>query len=377
MSSNIDKINRLQDLVLDSLIKNSFRGTVVLATGHGKNAVALKAMNYIHSNLIHNPRVLILAETTFREANIREDFIKLHKLYPELSYTNFQFLCYQSAYKSDLEVDIVICDEIHFTMTPIYSEVFKNIKSKYWIGLTATPELGIEYEETIKKDYYEQFCPIIFKYRLKDAVNNSTATNIQYHIIEKQLDSVNKNIEAGNKTNRFYTTEASMYSYINKNFSKALFMENSDLISMWAAKRARFLYTLPSRMVEGKNLIDKLISEGKRFIVFHNDLPSLEELLPNKVISTKNSKHNERLYDSFQSKEINEIGSFRILAQGANLVDLDAIIILSYYSSEDKLEQLVGRLRNNGKLNNVYIVVYTDTQEKKWFDKATSNLKLN
>jgi superfamily II DNA or RNA helicase len=168
-----------------------------------------------------------------------------------------------------------------------------------------------------------------------------------------------------------------MYSYINKNFSKAIFSENSNLISMWAAKRARFLYTLPSRIVEGRNLIDKLISEKKRFIVFHNDLPSLEELLPNKVISTKNSKHNDKLYNSFQSKEINEIGSFRILAQGANLVDLDAIIILSYYSSEDKLEQLVGRLRENGKLNDVYIVVYTDTQEKKWFDKATVNINNN
>jgi len=80
----------------------------------------------------------------------------------------------------------------------------------------------------------------------------------------------------------------------------------------------------------------------------------------------------------FDKGEIKNIASFKKLKQGANLSNLDNIIITSYYSSTKDLIQRIGRLRKAGKrVGNVIILVTKGTKEEDWFLKMFVSLGIN
>lgn len=47
---------------------------------------------------------------------------------------------------------------------------------------------------------------------------------------------------------------------------------------------------------------------------------------------------------------------------------------MSYYSTDKDFIQRIGRLRNNNKVGNVFILLTKNTQEEKWFDKIFLNI---
>mgnify|MGYP002684185793 FL=1 len=102
-------------------------------------------------------------------------------------------------------------------------------------------------------------------------------------------------------------------------------------------------------------------------------------MVPGGVISSRNSeKKNTEIRDMFDKGEIKNIASFKKLKQGANLSNLDNIIITSYYSSTKDLIQRVGRLRKAGKrVGNVIILVTKGTKEEDWFLKMFVSLGIN
>ena len=77
---------------------------------------------------------------------------------------------------------------------------------------------------------------------------------------------------------------------------------------------------------------------------------------------------------AFEKNKVNVIGSFKKLKQGANLDGLDNCIIMSYYSTEKDIVQRMGRLRDNGKIGNIFILLTIATQEETWFNKMFENL---
>ena len=67
------------------------------------------------------------------------------------------------------------------------------------------------------------------------------------------------------------------------------------------------------------------------------------------LIEVLKDKKNEEIRNKFERNRINLIGSFKKLRRGANLGGLDNCVIMSYYSKERDLIQMVGRLRYNSK----------------------------
>ena len=47
---------------------------------------------------------------------------------------------------------------------------------------------------------------------------------------------------------------------------------------------------------------------------------------------------------------------------------------MSYYSTDKDFIQRIGRLRNNNKIGNIFIIVTKNTQEEKWFEKIFQNI---
>ena len=96
----IDTRENIQQEAFTAWKNNNNRGTVEIATGIGKTFIAFHAVMSMpkHSNC------LFLAETTVREDNVRQDSLKYESIYGvnPLKHVNFKFMCYQSAYKYNI-----------------------------------------------------------------------------------------------------------------------------------------------------------------------------------------------------------------------------------------------------------------------------------
>ena len=88
-------------------------------------------------------------------------------------------MCIQSAHKEYSEYDLMIVDEIHTSLSPVYSGIYRNIKTKQRLGLTATPP---EDEEAIA--LLEKECPIVYRKSLKeiDAIGGIIAKTTTYNL---------------------------------------------------------------------------------------------------------------------------------------------------------------------------------------------------
>ena len=350
------------------------RGTVEAITGVGKNFMFIQCLHRLAEGI----KVLFLAEQIDREFDVMQDIKKYDKIFDTDTHKNYDitFMTYQSAYKlKDTEWHFVCADEIHDSLSPAYSQFYFNNYYDYLLGLSATIIRSTKYEENgveyTKGDLLDQIAPVCYRYTIDDGQRDGTSRKLSINVIPIELDRINKNVLAGNKTKQFYTTELESYQYWDKEFKKALFIQDEVKkllkIRITSAARAKVLYRLPTKIQKIKKLLSTL--KGKT-LIFGNDLDTLLAITPNVVCSRYSDDKNKEIRSEFESGKINVIGSFKKLKQGANLSNLDNIIIMSYYSTTKDLIQRLGRLRIDGnKVGNVYIFVTKNTQEEVWFNK--------
>ena len=356
---------QVQKEALASWTKNGRKGTVEIITGLGKTKIAMDAIG----TLPKTAKILFLAEVKDREVELRNE-MKKWKVNHDVD-----FLCYQSAYKlTNEKYDLVIADEIHDSLTVKYSEFYENNSYKYILGLSATVDrrAWADEENNVRKgDMIKDIAPVVYTYGIDEGQRDGTSRKLNVHVIRHKLDMRNKTVKAGNKKNPFMQTEWSAYQYWSKQMAQAFYMpENIKVfrIRTSSAARAKILYNLESKIKATKKLVKKLETKKKRTILFGNSLEALENITPNVVSSNNDDKTNTKIRSDFDNKKISTIGSFKKLKQGANLVDLDTCVIMSYYSKSKDLIQRIGRMRNDGTLGNVYIFVTMGTQEEKWFE---------
>ncbi len=372
-----EKINEIQDKAVESWIKNNMVGTINAITGIGKTFIFLKALLKLEKGI----RVLFLAEQINRKYELLKEIKKFDKLYGTniLVDYNMEFMTYQSAYKLVGRYwDFICADEIHDSLTPMYSMFYKNNKYKYIMGLTATiphtkyeDKNGVEYS---KYDLLRNIAPICFKYNIVQGQLDEVTRKLNIIVVEIILDDKYKYVKSGKKGNYFYVTERRAYEFWEESFNKAKGSSSEFLIRRAAAARAKLLYNLKSKEVVVKEILKQL--EGKT-LIFGNSLEFLEAITPN-VISSKNKEEkNIMLREQFDNGNINVIASFKKLLQGVNLNKLDNVIITSYYSSEKDLIQRIGRLRRDNKLGNVIILRTKGTKEETWFNKMFAGISLD
>ena len=360
------------------------KATVEIATGMGKTFLSLDCM----AEMPKGSSVLFLAETAQREHDLMVDIEKYKKLFGVdiLNHINLEFACYQSACRwVKKSFDLAVCDEIHDSMSPVYVQFYKKNKCKCILGLSATVKSERTYiiddVEVSKEVLLDDIAPVCFTYDVGDGQRDGTSRKLDIHVIYHKLDTINKNIDGGSKKNPFKTTEARSYKYLDDLFWQGVYSNQDYLVKGAAMKRSKLLYSLPSKVRAVKQLLTTV--KGKS-IIFNNDLNILEDVTSNIVRSAKKGETkkqrdllNFEYRNKFDKGEIDIIGSFKMLKQGANLKGADNVIIMSYYSSSLDMIQRIGRLRKNGnKKGRVLILVTLGTQEEKWFQKMTENIPM-
>jgi len=372
--------DKVQKTALEHWLTSKKKGTFQLSTGTGKTIAALHCLYTMPKDgKVH----LFLAEVTDREEDLKKDILLYNKLFNVDVLKDYQlvFRCYQSVYRiKDYEFGLVICDEIHNSLSEQYSKFYFNNKYDAIVGLSATVDRESSFFSegvlTTKGDLIDKIAPVCFTYTINQAQQEGTSRKLNIYVIYQELDSVNKTIPAGNAITRFFQTEKQSYDYWDLQHQKAWFILDYELKNLklrtTASKRSKLLFELPSKVNTVKQILQFI--KGKT-ILFGNNLDSLLKITPDVVSSRNSVSQNKKIRDNFDQGWIKLIGSFKKLRQGANLKELDNCIIMSYYSSEVHAIQQFGRLRKNGeKDGNIFILLTKDTQEEKWFEKMTQNI---
>ena len=395
---NIKKKDIIQKAALKAWLESGKKGSVEISTGIGKTFLALHALYEMSRDW--SIEHYFFAEVTDRKL----DLIKQIKLYNEifdrnvLEDYNLHFKTYQGAYKwKDKTIGLAIMDDVHELCSVEYSKLYYNNHFKAIIGLSATIDKETYYNsiKRFKIDILNDIAPICFTYSLDDGLKDGTSRQLDIYVIYNQLNNKDKSISAGSKLRPFKQTEQAAYDYWNKVFTKNVseFIDyskgsnesdsayqsrisksegiKSAKIRNAAARRSKLLYKLPSKIPIIKQLLD--YTKGKT-IIFGNDIDALLQVTKNVVSSRNKPPINDKIRDDFDNDRIQIIGSFKKLKQGANLKDLDNCIIMSYFSKELDLKQRLGRLRDDGTIGKVFIIVTKETQEEVWFNKMFENL---
>lgn len=273
--------------------------------------------------------------------------------------------------------------EIHDSLSPSYSEFFFNNKYDAVIGLSATINKNTEYIDDngnvfTKGDLLNKIAPICYKYNLNQAKEDKTTRKLNIYVIHSELDNITKYIKAGNAKKRFFQTEKASYDYWDKEFKKSLFIEDEELkskkIIVTSNKRQTIIYNSLNKIEAVKQIVKVLNS---KVLIFANSLDSLLKVTPNVISSRNNDDKNDILKDQFNKGKIKELGSFKKVKQGANIDNLDNVILMSYYGTTLDFVQRVGRLRDNGSEGNVFILLTKNTQEMVWFKNMLEDFELD
>lgn len=384
--NDIEIKNKIQYQALNRWNEAGKYGTVLLATGFGKTFVALHALYTMPKG--DGKTHLFLAETNERYNDLLENIRKYNILFTRDVCKDYklEFMCYQSAYKlEENNFGLVIADEIHDSLTPIYSKFYLNNDYDALIGLSAKVNRDVNYDlgdgkYVTKGQILDEIAPVAFKYDLAKAVSEKTSRDLTIHIIRHELDSKLPTVKSGSKNKPFLQTEYKAYKYWQTRYNKSLYIEKAEdrdrEIFKSVNKMCNILYNLQSKVYYTKLLLKHLKTKT---IVFGNSLDFLYKITENVVSSRNTNDRNWQIRNWFDTGSIKCIASFKKLKQGANLAsDLDNCIITSYYSSKTDLEQRIGRLRENGYKGRVFIFVTKDTLETKWFGRmmsAVSNIK--
>tara|TARA_R110000772_G_scaffold54130_1_gene123517 strand:- start:39876 stop:41075 length:1200 start_codon:yes stop_codon:yes gene_type:complete len=377
---NDEQKDKVQQEALKAWLHAKKKGSAEIITGLGKTFISLHALYTMPRNDdIH----LFAAEQTDRKKDLLDDIAKYNKIFNRnvLKDYNLQFACYQTIYRwKNRKFGLVIADEIHDSLSPAYSQFYFNNRYRAIIGLSATLKNNITYnlendEIITKKELLNKVAPVCYTYTVDDGQADGTSRELDVYIIKHKLDNVVNSIKAGNAKKRFFQTEYAAYTYWDKEHKRSWFINDEELkqlkIRITSHKRSTILYNLESKINVVKKILSKLTTKT---IIFGNSIDSLTKITPN-VVSSKNSNEvNERIRDAFEKDKIKIIGSFKKLKQGANLSGLDNCIIMSYYSTDKDLIQRIGRLRNNGEVGNVFILVTIGTQEEVWLNKMFESI---
>jgi superfamily II DNA or RNA helicase len=285
------------------------------------------------------------------------------------------------------ENTILVMDEIHDILSDKRIEFIQRSQIFPYspfplipkVGLSATIDRKTQYliqgQEITKFDLLKTFCPVVYTYSLQESMDNKTTRDIKFFVLKHELDSTNANIHVTAKGSNFYTTEKANYAHLDKYVRDAMFQkykseaEKKQRVIQVATVRARFLYSLGSKIKSCKALVKQL--PGKT-LVFGQDSKSLLDICPTSIVS-ENVNYVKDLAD-FKSGKTMLTGSNKILKQGENIPMLDNIVLVAYYSKSKDFTQMIGRLRADKAVGNVIIYCTSGSQEEKWLNKMIEDI---
>ncbi len=368
--AEVEFVNKVREKVQNEAIQavvNNRGGMVAMATGSGKSRVAVELAKFYNKPSVSDIALIVPTEK-LRDQNWLEEYNKWEA--GDL-WDKTERLCYASASKvQNKDFELVILDEGH-NITELSSEFFINNGAENIVLLTATPP-----DDKVKRQIISDLgLKLVYELTLDQAVRLGFVAPYKITVITVPLDATTKNIPGGTKAKPFMTTEAACYAYHNKRVQQSMFDETAQgkaRLKFAILNRMQFIYKIPSKTQVIKFLLDKVIPEDDRTIIFCGNIEQAEYVCPTYYHSKSGNQH----YDAFKNETINRLSCVKAVNEGHNFPGVDSGIIGQLNSKEKDLVQRIGRLIRfrPGHEAHLYIVVSEGTQDEKWLEKAVENL---
>ena len=364
-----------QRKALNAWAAHGYNGSIIAGTGFGKSRCAVLAVGLVIRK--YQGKGLVLVPTTQLQEQFKLEFKKWG--YGDVL-DSIDIICYQSAHKLNGEhYSIVICDEVHLGLSPVYRKFFEQNTYDKLLCLTATLPEEPEYREILIN-----LAPINYSISLDACVTLGLVAPYNVYCLPISLTS----------------EEAATYKKANNLFVHAKYklgqfdaFNNAQAIlagTMQGDKAAAAMFYKGIRdrkevvqHASNKLSVSKFISDqypGKKLLVFSGTntfTDSLSKTLGGLSYHSGKSKVvRERLIQKFKNGENNILCSTKALNQGFDVADSEIGIIAGLDSKALPMIQRVGRLLrlSENKIGKIFILYVKDSQEEKWLENAVSKL---
>lgn len=362
-----------QSNALNAWHKAGYCGSIIAGTGFGKSRCGVLGVAHAIKN---GGRALVLVPTTQLQEQFAEEFKKWGHT---ALLTRVEILCYQSAHKlENNHYEIVVCDEVHLGLSPVYRQFFKKNTYDKLLCMTATPPEEEEYRDILK-----ELAPTVYTITIDQCVQMGLVAPYDIYCIPITLTDVER--QAYKKANNlFVQCKYKLGGY--DAFAEANRILRGGPGDKGAA--AQFFNAIRQRKAvvqhaENKLHVSKQIADhhvGEKILTFSgtNEFTNAmgEELSGLVYHSGKSQKQREKILQEFKDSEGSILCSTKALNQGFDVPDVGIGIIAGLESKSLPMIQRVGRLIRfkENKRGRVYILYVQDSQEEKWMDQATKSL---
>jgi superfamily II DNA or RNA helicase len=349
--------NKIQEEALTKTIRQH-RSGLGISMGVGKTLIGLKHMN-AHYNGIN--RFLVVAPKVSIFQSWKDDAVKFKM---EYLLDSIDFSTYLSINKQDPSLyTVVYLDECH---SLLYNHrQFLDAYDGKILGLTGTPPVR---EFTEKAQMVKQFCPIVYKYKIDEAVEdkilNSYTIKVHYLKLSKKNDLLVKYAKGS-----FYTSEEKSYAYAVQRIAAAEKGTKSHQFAI--INRMRAIKEFKTKEEYATKLIKGI---DNKCIVFANTQAQADRICIHSYHS-KNPESEENL-QAFKDDHIKRLSCVEQLNEGVTIPNLKEGVIMHSYGNERKSAQRLGRLLrlNPEDHATIHILCYKDTIDETWVASALKGI---
>lgn len=371
-----------QQLAVRRWLDAKGKGTIEAATGFGKTRCGLTAIEAVLKKY-PSLRVLVVVPTTALKS-------QWQSLIDDWGFSfNAEVQVINTVIKHEWKCDLLVIDEEHRCGSEDFSQIFKQVKYKLILGLTAT------FERLDGKHYIiNKYCPIIDKISFLEALSNGWVADYKEYEVLINVD----NIEDYKKLNKEWIQHFEFFGY---DFSKAMSMCNSEgwknklkyrdelykgndeakkkeilgainyhsagFIRTMTARKA-FINNHPKKIEIAKKIIEA--RKDKKIITFSNNVKMAEAIENGQNVYTGkvSKKRASNMIEIFNSLDSGTLHTCAKANEGLDVKGLSVAIILGTDSSETKARQRRGRTvrREGDKIAEIFYIVIKDTVEEKW-----------
>lgn len=363
--------NNFQDLVSDEIAKPEVLGVLLfLPTGLGKTKTTLDVIKKIDAKKV----LWLVPSAKLRDEDVPDEFRKW-KMVKYLNRTTL--LCYASSHKITKDKwDLIIYDEAHHITKKVYDNIqplmVRKGKMKQ-LFLTATNPSDEEKKNMISNlVYYKSESSVCLKTQMSvaEAKKRGFISNFKLIIEDVSLDPSIITNRYGKKMN-----EVTHYNYITSLFEKKKTEWNRKGMKSVALERSRFLGGLKSKERKVREITSK-ISKDKRYIVFCGNVDQANALSKH----VYHYKSSDKWLKKFIDGDINDLYVVDSIDEGANLPELDGIIVVQTNSKSRKFIQRSGRAlrRRKDKKHESFIILLRTpgTVDEKWVQNSVDEMQV-
>ena len=365
-------------------LENRGKGCLEMCTGFGKSRCAILAIKKVLSKY-PRLRVLIVVPTELLK-NQWLNHIEANQLQ-----LNVDVAIINSAAKNGAQCDLLIIDEIHVVPAETFSNVFKTVKYKLILGLTATFT-----RLDGKHKLLEKYCPIVDTVTVQEALLNGWVSPYKEYLVIIDVPD----IDIYKKYNKEFTEH---FEFFNFDFSKAMACVGKDGYKhRWelakemvpgdyegqktmlkhityhatgfmrvVQARKKFIWEHPEKLRITQEIINK--RTDKKIITFCANTKVADAIGIGWVYTGKEGKKKNRItLEEFSAHETGVLNTCKLAEAGMDIKGLSVGIMLGVNSSSTKATQTRGRVirKESNKIAEYFTLVINDTVELKWWEKS-------